>query len=64
MGQSGGEGGVTQTFGGDEEYIELILFECVEDGVPVIDVGAVDAGGCESGFFGGGHLVAHQCEQW
>jgi hypothetical protein len=33
-------------------------------GSAVIDVGAVDAGGFESCFFGGGHLIAHECEEW
>lgn len=42
----------------------MIVFKCVEDGIPVISVGAVDAGGSESGFFGGGDLIAHECEQW
>ena len=54
---------IVQPLWGDEEDVEVAGLEVLEHGVPFGDVRGVEAGGADSGAFGCGDLVAHECQQ-
>jgi hypothetical protein len=59
----GGEAGVVEPLGGDQQQVDLVNSDLVLDRPPVPDVGGVDAGRPDPDPFGGGGLVAHEGEQ-
>jgi hypothetical protein len=57
---SGGEAGVVEPLGGDQQQVDLVGGDLVLDRPPVPHVGGVDAGRPYPDPLGGGRLVAHQ----
>ena len=41
----------------------MVVFECLKDGIPLFDVGAVYTLGLKSRSAGSGQLISHECEQ-
>ncbi len=58
------EAAVGQTLGGNQQQIDLVGGDPGLQVVPGVDVGGVDRHRSQTEPFGGGHLVAHQGEQW
>ena len=57
------EPGVGQSFGCDQEQVDLVAADALFHLSPGVDVGRVDGDGDETEAFGGRDLVAHQCQE-